>query len=290
MSHHESRQAFEDFPRSVQASSRHGSTAPRRQPGIPPGGLTAVGKVTPAGVTPATVKPVRPKRGRPRKGRPSSSASGIYRGQSSLERQAERRERLLDTAIDLFGTAGYSASPIDMICAAAGVTARHFYQQFESREALLRAAYDAIIADTQRAVLLALAGAGTTEERISAGVRAFVHAYLDDPRRGRIACVEVVGISQDLERHRRSVRRAFASIIQAQAEALVAAGRLERQWDYDVAGVALMGGVNELIDDWISRRDKPPVGPFAEHVVTFFMVVIQGGATLRGREQVAQRG
>ena len=31
-----------------------------------------------------------------------------------------------------------------MLCTASGVTARHFYEDFESREALLRALYDEI--------------------------------------------------------------------------------------------------------------------------------------------------
>ena len=100
--------------------------------------------------------------------------SGMYRGQSSTERRAERlRERLLATAVDLFGTAGYAATPIEAICTGAGVTARHFYEHFPSREALLRAVYDAIIADTQRAVIRALSSAARPEDRVAAGVRAF---------------------------------------------------------------------------------------------------------------------
>jgi AcrR family transcriptional regulator len=203
----------------------------------------------------------------------------MYRGQSKAERRLERRERLMATAIALFGTEGYASTRIDAVCAAAGVTARHFYEHFQSREALLRAVYDAIIADTQQTVLLALASVVSPEDRIAAGVQAFVHAYLDDPRRGRIACVEVIGVSEDLETHRRSVIHAFASVIQAQAESLAAAGRLERQWNYELVGIALAGGVNELIADWISRRDRPPVTRFAEEIVAFFLAVVQGGAS-----------
>jgi AcrR family transcriptional regulator len=214
--------------------------------------------------------------------------SGMYRGQSKAERRAERRERLLATAIDLFGTAGYAATPIETICAAAGVTARHFYEHFPSREALLRAVYDAIIADTQRAVIRALSSAANPEDRVAAGVRAFVRAYLDDPRRGRIACVEVIGVSEDMERHRRSVIHAFASIIQAQAELLAAEGKIERQWNYELVGVALAGGVNELVADWLFRRDRPRIPKFVEEIVVFFLAVVQAGSASPRRPRRAR--
>jgi AcrR family transcriptional regulator len=225
------------------------------------------------------VKIVRAEGGSKRAKRGATGASRTYRGQSMAERRAERRERLVATAVELFGTAGYAATPIETICAGAGVTARHFYEHFPGREALLRAVYDAIIADTQRAVVRALASAANPEDRIAEGVRAFVHAYLDDPRRGRIACVEVIGVSEDLERHRRAVIHAFAFVIQAQAEALAAEGRLERQWNYELVGIALAGGVNELMADWISRRDKAPVARFAQEIVDLFLVAVNAGSS-----------
>jgi AcrR family transcriptional regulator len=219
----------------------------------------------------------------------AGARSGMYRGQSGAERRAERRDRLMATAIELFGTAGYAATPIDTICAGAGVTARHFYEHFPSREALLRAVYDAIIADTQRAVMRALTSAPGAEDRVAAGVRAFVHAYLDDPRRGRIAAVEVIGVSEDMERHRRSVIHAFASLIQAQAEFLASEGKIEREWNYELVGIALAGGVNELIADWIFRRDRPRIPEFAEEIELFFLAVVQAGARSRPARRRAAR-
>ena len=153
----------------------------------------------------------------------------MYRGQSNVERREDRRARLLAAGLELFGTAGYAATSIEGICGAAGVTARHFYEHFASREALLRAVYDDVVATARRAVLRALALATDAEARAVAGVRAFVRAYLEDPRRARIACIEVIGVSPDFERHRRSVIHAFATVIEAQAEALDAAGALSER-------------------------------------------------------------
>jgi AcrR family transcriptional regulator len=223
------------------------------------------------------VKGPRSAPGGARRSRTPSRSARVYRGQSNTERREDRRERLLAAGLALFGTAGYMATSIEGICAEAGVTARHFYEHFASREALLRAVYDDIIAETQRAVLRALTQAAEPEARVTAGVRAFVRAYLEDPRRARIACVEVIGVSVDLERHRRSVIAAFAAVIQAQAEALAAEGRLEAGRNYELAGIAMAGAVNELMSDWIFRRDKPSIARFSTDVVDFFLAVIEGG-------------
>jgi AcrR family transcriptional regulator len=215
----------------------------------------------------------------PRRGRSAPKVSRVYRGQSSEERREERRDRVLAVGLDLFGTDGYAATSIEGICTAAGVTARHFYEHFPSREALLRAVYDDIIAEAQRAILRAMMQAtGDTKTRVAAGVAAFIRSYLEDPRRARIACVEVIGVSPELERHRRSVIRAFASLIEAHAEVLAGEGSLSRQRRYGLAGLAMAGGVNELLTDWIMRRDRPSIEQFTQEIVDFFLAVIQGGA------------
>ena len=200
----------------------------------------------------------------------------MYRGQSNAERKEDRRERLLAAGLELFGTVGYGSTSIEGICSTAGVTARHMYEHFDSREALLRAVYDGIIGEAQRAVLRALAGAATAEERASVGVAAFVRSYLDDPRRARIACIEAIGVSADFERHRRSVIHAFAALIEAQARALAAEGTVSDERNLELAGIALAGAVNELMSDWIIRRDRAPIDVFTREIVDFFLAVLKG--------------
>lgn len=209
---------------------------------------------------------------------PRRAPARVYRGQSNVERREDRRDRLLAAGFELFGTAGYAATSIEGICSQAGVTARHFYEHFASREALLRAVYDDIVAETRRAVLRALTQADDAESRATAGVIAFVRSYLEDPRRARIACIEVIGVSADFERHRRGVIHAFAAVIEAQAEVLAAEGSLSGQRNYELAGIAMAGAVNELMSDWIIRRDKPPINRFAQEIVDFFLAVMKGGS------------
>ena len=40
----------------------------------------------------------------------------------------------------------------------------------------------------------------------------------------------------------------------------------------------MAGAVNELLTDWIIRRDKAPIERIAEEIVDFFLAVMKGGA------------
>ena len=44
-----------------------------------------------------------------------------YGGRSPEERRADRRRRLLDAALDRFGTTGYASTSITELCSSAGV-------------------------------------------------------------------------------------------------------------------------------------------------------------------------
>jgi AcrR family transcriptional regulator len=88
--------------------------------------------------------------------RPPAAAGPSRRGYAGMtpeELDQERRRRLLDTALELFAKQGYAHTSIEQLCAQSRVTARYFYQLFSSREALLRALYDEIIARTRAATL-----------------------------------------------------------------------------------------------------------------------------------------
>jgi AcrR family transcriptional regulator len=201
----------------------------------------------------------------------------VYGGLTSEERRRARRSALLDAAFDLFGTAGYGATGIERLCTHARLATRNFYEEFPDREALLRAVYDGAITHVMDAVLATLATAGpTVRERVDAAVRSMVHAMLDDPRRASIVCLQVVGVSDALERHRRGVMRAFADVVVDEAAVLATTGGVARRRDYRLPALALVGGVNELMVDWLQTDDPLPVDTLADEVVNLFLAAAAG--------------
>jgi AcrR family transcriptional regulator len=203
-----------------------------------------------------------------------------YGGKSAEDRENDRKERLLEAGLALFGTEGYASTSIERICSSAGVTARHFYELFESREALLKAVYDRIVHELRETIWRALAGSDAdARERIRQTLDAFVHAYLDDPRKARVAVLEVVGVSAELERHRLAVGRTFADVVRLQAKALSRAAGAPPQ-DFRIAAIAMAGGVNDVILDWLSQEPRMDLDELVTSLANFFLAVIEGARLL----------
>jgi AcrR family transcriptional regulator len=131
----------------------------------------------------------------------------------------------MEAGFDVFGSIGFAGTSISGVCAAAGVTERHFYEEFASREELLEAVYDDIAKDVYDLVREALKAPGLTQiERIRSGNYAFFAYLTEDRRRARIYAFEAVGVSPELERHRRSTREGFVASITRGLHQLAARG------------------------------------------------------------------
>lgn len=203
-----------------------------------------------------------------------------YGGRSAEELRLERRGRLIDTGLDLFASRGYHRTQIELLCAQAKVTTRHFYEEFSSREDLLVAVYEGVISKTRSAVVAALQNSKLTpKQRIANAIGAFVHAYTDDPRHARIACIEVVGVSEDMARRRRIVIHEFAQVVEAYANQLAKSGVLPVR-NYHLPGVAMIGAVNELMSEWLTVDHPPSVAELTEEMLQLFDAVIGGAQRL----------
>lgn len=210
------------------------------------------------------------RRTRARKKARSSSSPRPYGGRGPEQRKQDRRERLLDAGLDLFGTIGYAQTSIERLCARAGVTTRHFYEEFGSREALLKAVYDFVISRTTQAVRDAIASqTGAPQDRL-VGLDAFLESYLNDPRYGRVGSIEIVGVSPELELHRRSVIHAFADIIEAQFRRRVDASYVASR-DFRLAAIAMTGAVNELCIEALMDPAPPPIAALKQELGRMFL-------------------
>ncbi|KIF66611.1 hypothetical protein HY68_32150 [Streptomyces sp. AcH 505] len=169
------------------------------------------------------------------------------------ERRARRRERLLTTATELFTTRGYAGTSIERLCSTTRVSIRAFYEEFESREALLIALHDSVAQAGLTAALGVLADPAVesagTHDRIAALARAYVAAVTADPAATRIAFVEVIGVGRAVEEHRLLWRSLWTDFLTGEAERAVARGEAVAR-DYTLAMVALIGAINELVAHW----------------------------------------
>jgi AcrR family transcriptional regulator len=121
----------------------------------------------------------------------SKSSSGVtrpWRGISAGDRRAERRHRLLDAGLELFGTRGVAATGIGDICEQAGLTKRYFYESFASIDQLAEAVFEQITDRIAERVIPGIVAGGGSDPRPA--LTAWVEAVVGDPRVVRILAVE----------------------------------------------------------------------------------------------------
>lgn len=110
------------------------------------------------------------------------------------ERQAEAtRELLVSIARERFAEQGYAATAIEDIVQRAGVAKGALYHHFSGKEALFRAVYEAVLAETVSAVMAAAVAAQEPWAGVRAGLSAFLDACLD-PAFRRIVVLESVSV------------------------------------------------------------------------------------------------
>lgn len=199
----------------------------------------------------------------------AAPASRTYRGMTAAARRLQRRQRLLDAGLEVFGTQGYAATSVRAVCAEAELNSRYFYESFSSREDLLYHVYFGIVADIGIRVSEAVSTADTIEGKARAGLEAAWAGLIADRRKARIIALEVVGVSDRLEQLRRQMRHALADITATQALSIAREG-VRLRLDPVVVARALMGGVVEILADWINGDLDMPADVVVEHFTRLF--------------------
>lgn len=97
--------------------------------------------------------------------------------------RAEREREMLEAAGEIFAVQGFHAAPMDAVAEAAGISKPMLYNYFGSKEGL----YLAYVRQSGRALLRSLREAASPEapadERLRAGILAFL-TYVEDHRSG----------------------------------------------------------------------------------------------------------
>lgn len=172
---------------------------------------------------------------------------------------AQRRTRLIDAALELFGTQGYASTPIERLCTVANVSTRSFYEDMGSREVLLIALVERV-----SAVALAEAMASLTRNRgaslsvrVIDAFRAYLAVTCADHRSARVLYVEVVGVSPVVEQWRREQRRVLAGLLIGEARDAVERGEIKSR-RFDLFALAVIGSVHALAQELVQAT--MPVG------------------------------
>lgn len=190
-----------------------------------------------------------------------TSTARRYGGQSAAQRDEQRRLRLRAACAEEVGERGYAGTTIQRICARASVSTRHFYLLHDGKEACFTDLYESIVSASFTAALASLeqTEGQLLSERVAPAFIAYISPMVRDVRTARIAFVEIMGISPQLEKRRLELRAGLSDVVEAVGSAAVAAGEDVADRDWRLAAIALAGAASSVIYAWATDPQRGTV-------------------------------
>ncbi len=197
------------------------------------------------------IGPAEPVRGMRRPQQLPSGRHGLLRSFVA----ANQRERILSAVAAAAAELGYAEMSVDAIIARAGVSRRTFYEHFANKEDAFIAAYDAVVRQQARHIRRAYFKETTVQERLRAGLTAYMQFMAGEPETARMCIVEVLAAGPRAMARRNEAMQMFAEIIEDNIHELVPGCRRA-----SLIAETIVGGIHEVVLNRIlaDRIDELP--------------------------------
>ncbi|GAA2873567.1 TetR/AcrR family transcriptional regulator [Streptosporangium fragile] len=198
----------------------------------------------------------------------TETAATRWAGVPLTVRRGERRARLVEAALELFGTQGEAGVSVRAVCRAAALHARYFYESFTDTGQLLGAVYDKVAAELAERLLAVLEAAGDDlAERIRAGIRTVLDFSSADPRRGRVLFTEARANPVLTARRQATQTALMDAVLQQETRTRPATDpRLAR-----VGAAMFTGAMVELAQQWLAGSLGDDLDAVVEHAAALLL-------------------
>ncbi|MBR0873603.1 TetR/AcrR family transcriptional regulator [Bradyrhizobium tropiciagri] len=211
----------------------------------------------------------------------SSRKARLYGGLDAEERRAERRLKLIDAAVEVYGEVGYRSATVKAICEAAELTERYFYESFANSEALLIAAYTHVVDHLHAEMKAAAEAAGkNAEARLHAALTLYFTRLKQHPKPARVFLLEISGISPAVEAMTLDAGRVFSEILVPPAIDSTRNGKGPTA----LLSIGMVGAVISIARRWVSREYPETVEEVVAAAASFCSVAL--GAAKRANHGI----
>lgn len=167
------------------------------------------------------------------------------------------RGRILDGALAVFSRKGYHAASVDEIVTESHTSKGSVYFHFPNKQTLFLALVDKFADLVVRRVEDAISAETTGIQRVDAALRATLETFGKYRPLAKIMLVQAVGLGSVFEDKRLEVHQRFASLVRIYLDQAVAEGDLQ-PLDTEIAALAWMGAINEVVIQWIYAGTPEP--------------------------------
>jgi AcrR family transcriptional regulator len=198
---------------------------------------------------------------------PTTPAARRYAGASAQERQAQRRERLLEAALDVFGREGYRNTTMRLICAQARLTERYFYESFATLDEVFTTVHRRLSAEVGQRIMLQVMQASESDPlaQTGAGLRAFFEFIKEDRRRAQILLVDAVTTGLTNPRNLNAKVSQYADLLRDRFRRRYAV--LPPDLDIDLVVGGFVGMVIHTATVWADRDFDASIDSLVNHNV-----------------------
>ncbi|WP_236051515.1 TetR/AcrR family transcriptional regulator [Nonomuraea cypriaca] len=173
----------------------------------------------------------------------------------------------MTAAYTLYAKPGFTATTIERLCSEARISNRAFYECFGGREELLQALHERCVDESLAVVAKAVEEApAALDEKVKAGIRAYIEFATADWRRARIMHVEVRRSGDVLTLSRQRAVHAFARLVEDAVADFPPTVPLNRH----LVALGVIGALQELLIEWLLTEDQPDIDELVDVAVHIF--------------------
>src|ERR1700752_4797610 len=193
-----------------------------------------------------------------------------YDGKTAAERIAERRERLINAGVELFGDRGYAATSIRAVLHQSGLGDRSFGESFADLDSLLPAVYSRLIDEEISGCAAAIDKTNGGSEGARAMIDTITRSFEKNPGKARIKSREIRSGGPLAHEKRRAGLRRLAQLV---ADLLPPSTALNRS-EVLLLGLGIVAAADELLMTWMDGAE----GLTRDRVVDVVMLMFDATA------------
>lgn len=186
-----------------------------------------------------------------------------------------KRRRIMDALAELSSEQGYEETKISDIVRRAAVARKTLYDNFSGKEEVFLAAFDAALEESVRRVEDACSAAeGGWEEKVEAGLAAFLGYVAEDPALARMCLIEALSATPETAKRHGDAHQHFVEMAE---QAMPSSNRLP-----PTTAEAVVGGVERIVYRTISENEAERVEDLLPELAEFVLAPYRGGGANGG--------
>lgn len=173
-------------------------------------------------------------------------------------RSEVRRERILESALDVFARRGYRDAAMDEIASESETSKGGLYFHFPNKQTIFVALLDRMAALLMTRAETAIAAETDPVRRIDVALDVVLSTFASHRRLSRLFLIDAVGAGRELNDKMLDVHREFAAMIARHLDEAVRQGAIP-PLNTQIAAKAWFGAINEVVLTWVLDEDGQPV-------------------------------